>query len=185
MARIKILVVDDDPGIQLLLKKRLETEGYDVILAGDGLAGLEKVVAYRPDCILFDLVMPKMSGIEFLKMIKKIKGAEKLPLIVISKHITMKDCFDEGTIEGFFEKPFDMAALLEKIKVVTFKSKLFEVFTVSPPKNRERSGSSGEMREETGKVIYICERCERKLVSQVDFCPFCGSSVLSPVFLYH
>ena len=85
MVKKTILVIDDESGAQHLLQRRLEAEGYAVILAADGETGLERYMARKPDIILTDLVMPKMSGIEFLSKLRKIKGGDKVPVIVISK----------------------------------------------------------------------------------------------------
>ena len=70
MTTDKIMVVDDDPNIQLALKYRLEREGYHVLLAGDGADALEKVRVEEPDLIILDLVMPRMNGFGFLEQMK-------------------------------------------------------------------------------------------------------------------
>ena len=67
MAKKKILVVDDEPSVLKVLRRRLESKGYDVITAEDGLEGLEKASEQRPDLIISDIMMPTMDGYTFIK----------------------------------------------------------------------------------------------------------------------
>ena len=73
MDKKTILVIDDQRDTQVLLKKCLETVGYDVKQAWDGKDGLWKVLEYKPDLVLVDVIMPEMNGIEFVHRLKLIK----------------------------------------------------------------------------------------------------------------
>ena len=65
-----ILVVDDVPDNVDILQMRLESQGYGVVSAGDGVAALEKIRELLPDLVLLDIMMPKMDGIETVKRLK-------------------------------------------------------------------------------------------------------------------
>lgn len=78
---MKILVVDDNAGDRKLLRYGLEHYGCEVIEAVDGLDGLEKARAYRPDLIISDAIMPKMDGFQFLRTAKQDKNLESIPFI--------------------------------------------------------------------------------------------------------
>jgi chemosensory pili system protein ChpA (sensor histidine kinase/response regulator) len=69
--RYRILVVDDDPSIRESAGIVLESEGYEVLTASDGLDGLRALSKSLPDLIISDLNMPRMSGFEFLAIVRK------------------------------------------------------------------------------------------------------------------
>ena len=72
--RCRVLVIDDDEAIRLLLENRLTHEGREVLVASDGKAGLKLFYRERPDITLLDLAMPGMSGLEVLRRIKAYDG---------------------------------------------------------------------------------------------------------------
>ena len=80
----RILIVEDDQEIAQSLGKVLVRNGYDISLTGDGLTGLQKAIDDNPDLVLLDLILPKLSGEEVCKKIRKNKKTEKLPIIMIT-----------------------------------------------------------------------------------------------------
>jgi CheY-like chemotaxis protein len=66
----KILVVEDEPSYQRILKEKLGSEGYEVISAMNGEDGLAQAFKYHPELILLDIRMPKMDGLEMIKMLR-------------------------------------------------------------------------------------------------------------------
>ena len=66
-----ILIIEDEEAIQCVVKAFLEDEGYNVVLASDGLEGMEKFREYHPDLILLDLMLPKMNGFSVCEAIRK------------------------------------------------------------------------------------------------------------------
>lgn len=113
----KLLIVDDNPELRDALKNILEDEGYDVDLAEDGDVALEKTRNSEYDVICMDMVMPKKSGLETIKEIRKFN---KIVSIFI---LTAFDVFDEVEPEADKEdiyfimtKPFRNAELLNVIK---------------------------------------------------------------------
>jgi DNA-binding response OmpR family regulator len=69
-SRHTVLIVEDDPSLRRVLSDKLQTEGFDVIEAGDGKAGLDIALREHPSCILLDIFMPRMDGISMLAQLR-------------------------------------------------------------------------------------------------------------------
>ncbi len=80
----KILIVEDDLIVANIYRNKFSVEGYRVETALDGAAGLEKLRSFRPDAVLLDLVLPKMTGVELMKNIRSEPDFQQLPVIVFS-----------------------------------------------------------------------------------------------------
>lgn len=112
----KILVIDDQKSIRNTLKDILEYEGHEVIVAEDGLDGLEKFNAGKFDVVLTDIKMPNMDGMEVLEKI--IATGTDAPVIMISGHgniDTAVEAIKKGAYD-FIEKPLDLNRLLVTIR---------------------------------------------------------------------
>ena len=114
---MKILIVEDEIGIANFLQQGLEEEGYTVLVANDGKTGLELALSQKVNIILLDWILPKMTGIEVCKSIRKTDTTT--PIIFL----TAKDTVQE-TIEGlkagandYIKKPFSFDELVERIKI--------------------------------------------------------------------
>lgn len=114
---MKILIVEDEVGIANFLQQGLEEEGYTVLVANDGKNGLELALSQKVNIILLDWILPKMTGIEVCKSIRKTDTTT--PIIFL----TAKDTVQE-TIEGlkagandYIKKPFSFDELVERIKI--------------------------------------------------------------------
>ncbi len=111
----KILVVDDSLFQRKTICHFLVEAGYEVLEAIDGRDGLEKLRAFTPDCILTDLLMPNMDGIEFITELKA--AGEVTPIFVLTADIQesrKKTCLDMG-VAGFISKPPKKMELLVAI----------------------------------------------------------------------
>ena len=86
MSKFKILCVEDNPDTQRMLTFVLTQAGYDVITASDGLQGIEKAKAWRPALILMDMMMPRMSGAEAIRSLRKIESMRSIPILVLSAY---------------------------------------------------------------------------------------------------
>lgn len=80
----KVLIIDDDRTLCEMYNERLKAEGFQVKIAFDGKEGLSKAVGFRPDVILLDLKMPKMSGFEVLEKLKSKPETKNIPVIVLT-----------------------------------------------------------------------------------------------------
>lgn len=112
----KILVIDDERAIRNTLKDILSFEGFEIEEAEDGTAGFELIKANDYDCILCDVKMPKMDGIELLEKTKEIKP--DIPFVVISGHGNIESAVDavkKGAFD-FISKPPDLNRLLITIR---------------------------------------------------------------------
>ena len=80
----KILIIEDDQIVANIYRNKFSVEGFQVQTASDGVAGLEAVRSFRPNVVLLDLMLPKMTGVDLLRQLRSEPGFEKLPVIVFS-----------------------------------------------------------------------------------------------------
>jgi DNA-binding response OmpR family regulator len=80
----KVLIIEDDQIVASIYRNRFIVEGYQVEVAFDGEAGLEMIRSFRPDAVILDLMLPKVTGVELMKQIRAEADFEKLPLIAFS-----------------------------------------------------------------------------------------------------
>jgi DNA-binding NtrC family response regulator len=115
MTKGKILVVDDDHEMRTSLKHLLESAGYGVLVACDGVEGLAALQSGQPDAILSDVRMPGMDGLEFQT---KVRDISHVPVILISAHgdIPMAVSALQDGAYSFVEKPFEPRRLLGILK---------------------------------------------------------------------
>lgn len=117
-SQFKILVVDDDAINRRILENQLIGEDYQIQIADDGLSALEILRQFRPDLVLLDLMMPKMSGLDVLAHIRESHSTGDLPVIILTAKNQASDlvsCFAAGA-NDFLMKPFSQAELLARIK---------------------------------------------------------------------
>ena len=102
----RILIIDDDPSVRLVLQSRLERRGHQVAMAEDGTKALELMHSFRPIVAVSDIRMPGLDGFEVLKQMK-------VPTILITGHGDKESAIRavEAGAFAFFEKPFDLDAL--------------------------------------------------------------------------
>ncbi|MAF13095.1 two-component system response regulator [Candidatus Poribacteria bacterium] len=121
-----ILLIEDEPDIQTVVKFALEaTGGHDVIVADDGLQGLEAARTERPDVILLDVMMPRMDGHELLWLLKASDKTSGIPVIFLSAKAQQKDVeagLDLGA-DGYLTKPFDSRTLSDQVDAIVKKAR--------------------------------------------------------------
>ena len=112
----KVLIVDDQYGIRILLNEVLQKEGYDTYQAANGLQALEVVQENVPDIILLDMKIPGMDGIEILKRVKALYPDMKVIIMTAYGELDMiQEAMDLGAITHF-AKPFDIVDIREAVK---------------------------------------------------------------------
>jgi DNA-binding NtrC family response regulator len=112
--KAKILIVDDDPDIVTMLEDRLQASEYGTVTAQDGVQALDMVEQEAPHLMLLDLDMPRLTGLEVLKRLPKVKTAEDLPVIVMTAHGSIQaavEAMKDGAYD-FLTKPLDKDHLL-------------------------------------------------------------------------
>ena len=114
---IRILYVEDNEDNVYMLSRRLKRKGFEIIIAEDGLMGVEMAKSEKPDIILMDLSLPKMDGWTATKKIKAEGTTRNIPIIALSAHAMEehKSRALESGCDDYDTKPVDMDRLLEKI----------------------------------------------------------------------
>jgi CheY-like chemotaxis protein len=113
----RILIVDDDTSIRLLLVTFLKNRGFRLLEAHDGREALAEMHAGNIDLVVMDLMMPGVSGMDVLRERAGDPSLQHIPIIVISAndvHRTKADVFDKN-VWAVITKPFDLNALLEAV----------------------------------------------------------------------
>jgi len=108
----RILVMDDDPSVRLLLTKMLETAGYEVVSADAAEAGLAAAWSQPPDLVITDFDMPVYNGLRAIRMLR-VDSSLRIPVIVVSG-VTDESVLENGA-SAFFRKPVDREQLLAKV----------------------------------------------------------------------
>ena len=114
MEKKRILLVDDEEGIQLLYREEFEEEGFEVISAYNGDEALEKFNKESLDLVILDINMPGMSGIEVLRRMKEIKP--DLPVILSSAYQEYKQDFSTWASEDYIVKSANMEELKNAVR---------------------------------------------------------------------
>lgn len=116
--RPRILLVDDDLDIRVLLKAVLSDEGYQVVATGNGLEAIQEAMLEPPDLIILDLMMPEMSGPEVAQHLSR-EGRGAPPLLIISAATDAENLVSTLGASRLLHKPFDLQALLDEVASLT------------------------------------------------------------------
>lgn len=112
-----ILYIEDNCDNRLLVRRVLEAEGYTVIEAEDGLAGMDFVQSETPDLVLMDINLPELDGYEVTKRLKQSPSMAEVPVIAMTANVMRGD--REKTIaagcDGYIPKPIDIDSLPNQI----------------------------------------------------------------------
>ncbi|MDA8243057.1 MAG: response regulator [Elusimicrobia bacterium] len=119
MAKIRVLVVDDNINFLQLAQLALGTEEYEVITATDGQDGFDQARKEKPDIILMDVMMPRVSGLELIRMMLSDEEVRKIPILVMTaSHFdpsTEGVFMQEPNVKGFLHKPCPVNILRDEI----------------------------------------------------------------------
>ena len=118
MREMTVLVVDDDPLIRRLLEFNFQEKGYAVIMASEGQEGLKRAQEERPDAVVLDVMMPKMSGLDVVRALKHDPSTEAIPVVVLSAKAQPSDV-QAGKAAGaddYVIKPFDLNDLTQRLE---------------------------------------------------------------------
>ena len=120
MSTATIIVAEDEDALATLLQYNLEKEGYRVVLAGDGEEALIVIDEAKPDLLLLDWMLPKVSGIEVCRRIRQKQETRNLPVLMLTARGEESDRIrglDTGA-DDYVIKPFSMTELLARIRAV-------------------------------------------------------------------
>ncbi len=157
MSQKRILLVDDEPSILIVLRAVIEQAGYTVDVAEDGFAALRKIQRAKPDLIITDLRMPNMNGFELLSVIRS--RFPELPTIAISGEFVAVDLQVGPLADAFFEKGhYDIADFLARISALLS----------SPPQRPARSHPPLWKPTGNASLMLTCTACLRSF--PVELC---------------
>ena len=124
----RILVIDDEDDVCQMIREKFSSLGYEVLIAFDGVEGLQKTREDKPDCVLLDIRIPKgEDGLTYLRELRSYRDDDlqeqtrvrETPVIILTgAGASMRALFESVGISGFIEKPFDIADLHKQIQHV-------------------------------------------------------------------
>lgn len=123
MSIYKILVVDDDPLILDLVRYNLESAGYEVIVATDGVEGLQKAQQEMPDLITLDIMLPELNGYEVISRLRQNEKTSEIPILILSVR-ELKEDKEKGLNLGanaYLTKPFRPKDLVKHVMKILKK----------------------------------------------------------------
>lgn len=121
MAKIKVLLVEDEPTLAMIIKDTLDGDEFDIVLAANGEEGLALYREIQPDIIVTDIMMPKIDGFTLVRHIRKTDS--RIPVLFLSARSAAKDVVEGFELGGndYLKKPFGMAELIVRIKALLNK----------------------------------------------------------------
>lgn len=115
----KILIIEDEEIIYSLLQKKLTEEGYQILIAKDGIEGMDKMKEAKPDLVLLDIIMPRKGGFEVMEEMQGDENLKDVPIIVISNSgqpVELDRAKELGAKDWLIKTEFDPLEVLEKVK---------------------------------------------------------------------
>lgn len=115
----KVLIVEDEDVLRNVLAKKLEKEGYDVIVASDGEKGMENIRSEHPDIVLLDIMLPKKNGYQILEEMHDDEELKKIPVLVISNSgqpVEVKKLLELGACDYLVKADFEPAEVIDKMR---------------------------------------------------------------------
>ncbi len=152
----KIVAVDDDPSILELVQINLEIQGHQVFTAPEGIEGFALVQQENPQLVVLDVMMPGVDGYTVCQRIRKNKGTEKTPVLMLTALGVLDDKikgFDVGA-DDYLVKPFEIPELLVRVRALLRRS-------------GEAPSSGLPEVLKIGDLILIPENLEVKIVDQI------------------
>jgi CheY-like chemotaxis protein len=149
----RILVVDDESSIRETTKALLESQGYEVLIAADGLDGLLALSKSLPDVIISDLYMPRMSGFEFLTIIRQ--RFPRIAIVAMSGEYIPGENLSEIKADAFWQKGQPIKKLFHEV---------MRVVAASPARSEREKTDVAPLfvqRDPAGYLILTCPKCLR------------------------
>ncbi len=133
----RILVVEDNQVVASVYRAKLQAEGFQVEVASDGAMGLEMITRLKPDLVLLDIVLPKLSGIEILKKLRAGEEFRSLPVIVFSSSYVSDEAWQAGATQVLNKASSSPKQVVEEVKNMLAASAL------KPPHSAQSTAVAG------------------------------------------
>lgn len=117
----RVLIIEDSPDIRLLVTQMLQSEGYDVAVAEDGLEGLQLDATISADLVVLDVNLPTIDGYEVCRRLKERRNVPVLMLTVRAEEAEVNKGMQAGA-DLHISKPFDMATFLNCVRTLVLRS---------------------------------------------------------------
>lgn len=115
----KVLIVEDDRDLCILIKSKLTHEGFNVLVASNGVEGLEVALKNKPNIILLDILMPKMNGVEMLEKLREDKWGKTVPVMLLTNDTDpehMRMALKSDAISYLTKSDWDLDTVVALIK---------------------------------------------------------------------
>ena len=115
---MRILVVDDEPAVRTSLERALSLEGYDVDLAADGAAALDRLAAAPPDAVVLDVSMPRLDGLEVCRRMRQ--AGDRTPVLLLTARDAVDDRVEglDAGADDYLVKPFALRELRARLRAL-------------------------------------------------------------------
>ncbi len=175
----RVLMVEDDPALAVMLRYNLEKLGYLVDEAGDGQEALLRVVEFSPDIVLLDWMLPSLSGLEVCRQIRRRPQTRDLPVIMITARMEEQDSI-RGLNTGaddYITKPFSIEALTARMRALLRRAQpqpagrmmQFHDIVMDPGEHRvQRNGRAVHLGPTEYRLLEFLLRHPRRVFSRED-----------------
>lgn len=148
----KVLVVDDEPDYRLILRSILTTQGYDVIMSGNGEEALQRLEETEVDCIVSDIYMPAMDGIKFHRTLRSMAKYQKMPFLFVSAfddQLTL-EAVKDPRYDGFLRKARPVEELMDWVEYLMTPEERRSKAPPSSSRSKLRADSVRQARHNAG-----------------------------------
>ena len=154
MNNLRVLLVEDETTLAMIIKDTLDAQGFEITLAADGEEGLRLFKELKPDVVVADVMMPKIDGFE---MVRRIRKTEKItPVLFLTARSAINDVvkgFELGA-NDYLKKPFGMQELIVRIKALAKLTSLYQTINHSIDLNKEITIGQYQLNTKTEMLIY-------------------------------
>lgn len=114
----RILIVDDEAPIAVLLEQALKQDGYEVVRAEDGMDAMNRLHAFRPDVVIMDVMMPRLDGVQTTRLLRRNRSYADLVIIALSARTdeVAREAMREAGANLYMRKPFTIARLVGHVR---------------------------------------------------------------------
>ncbi len=169
----RVLVVEDDKDIADVLQRSLRMEGYEVRIAGDGLAALDEAHAFLPDIVVLDLGLPRLDGIE---VARELRRGDDVPILMLTARDALEarvEGLDSGA-DDYLVKPFERQELLARIRALLRRRpprgsaplRVGDLTLNADTHEVERAGRMVELTQREFELLEYMMRNERIVISR-------------------